>query len=152
MRVSPRWLWVVLVLASGCRSMEDFVVQSVSVSGVQADAGVWVMDIDLVLDNPNRFPVQIDPAQLAIRLEGDSIGHLVFGPDLRLEGKGATPLGLKARLHPERTQNAALRNPMGLLSGALRLQVEGAVSGSSWGVTRTVDIRVDQPLDLDLFR
>jgi len=137
---------------TGCRSIEDFSVDSFAVEEVRQDAGDWVLDIRLFLDNPNRFPVRLQPARLTLRLEGDSIGHLDFGDGLELGGRGVTSLDLKARLSPERTQDAALSNPLALFQGGYRLGVEGSVSGSSWGVHRSVDIRHEQSLDLDLLR
>lgn len=146
------WLALGLLCATGCRTIEDFTVDSFAMKEVRQEAGDWVLDIRLNLDNPNRFPVALDPASLTLKLEGDSIGHLDFGEGLRLQGHGVTGLDLEARLNARRTQDAALSNPMALFQGGYRLGVLGEVSGSSWGVHRTVAIRHEQALDLNLLR
>lgn len=139
------WLTLLATVFLSCASPKDVEVRGVSIAGFdnldQPEASIGV---NLVLFNPNPFPVEITGSQLGLRVDGDSLGVLTLAPGVRLERKSEANIHVHARIDSESMQQVLSERWFEFLLTGVPVQVSGWVQGKAWGVQRTLRIQHEE--------
>ena len=142
-------LMLVMVGLSGCfyqdlevLSVDDFSQVRVSLDGMQAR-----MDVDVF--NPNPYAVTVTDADVKLYVNQEVVGDvtLLEAQAIRPAARATVPLQVQTR---DGALGKVLKNDlMNLLRGAeVPFTANGSVTGKAFGLSFTVPLRHEQPLNI----
>ena len=148
---SAMWASLMLVMLglSGCfyqdlevLAVDDFSQVRVSLDGMQAR-----MDVDVF--NPNPYAVTVTEADVKLYVNQEVVGDVTLLEAQAIRSEARATVGLQVQTRDGSLGKVLKNDLMNLLRGAeVPFTAEGSVTGKAFGLSFTVPLRHEQPLNI----
>ncbi len=156
MRLKYR-IWLVLLtlpllLMQGCFDYEDVKFNGVKdVSVVDRNDDNLKLQVDVLVDNPNTYNIKVKKSTLDIYLNGKYVGKTTLDDKIVLKKKTAGVYGVVLKADTRSIMKAAMGSLGGLLKGEVTIGLKGKVKGSVYGISKSVDVDMEENINLKNF-
>ncbi len=141
------------LLLNSCISVKPLAVKSVTccdvVKAVKSDAEIG---FKVEIENPNDFPITVKKYDVAVRINGNTIGNVTTDEATVLEANSVLSKPLSITTSTKQLISGSLMMGLSaLLSNdptTLELEVFGSVTGKAKGISKRVKVREKFPLQL----
>ena len=123
-------------------SVDDFSQVRVSLDGMQAR-----MDVDVF--NPNPYAVTVTEADVKVYVNQEVVGDVTLLEAQAIRPEARVTVGLQVQTRDGALGKVLKNDLMNLLRGAeVPFTAEGSVTGKAFGLSFTVPLRHEQPLNI----
>lgn len=149
-----RFLRVFLLLGTmisfqGCFDYEDIEFKGVqNVSVLERTDKVVKLQLDVKVDNPNKFNIKVKKSTMDIYINDKYVGKTTLDDKIVLKKKTEDVYAVVLNADPKDLLKAAMGSLGGLLKGTVTVRLEGDVKGSVYGISKKVPVEVEEKIDL----
>jgi LEA14-like dessication related protein len=138
-----------MISLQGCFDYEEVEFRGVqNVSVVERTDNVVKLQIDVRVDNPNKFNIKVKKSTLDIYINDKYVGKTHLDEKIVLKKKTDDVYGVVLRANPKDILKAAMGSLGGLLKGSVTVQLKGDVKGSVYGISKKVEVDVKEEINL----
>lgn len=139
----------VMVSLQSCFDYEEVEFKGVQdVSVLERTDDVVKLQIDVKVDNPNKFNIKVKKSTMDIYINDKYVGKTHLDDKIIIKKKSEEVYGVVLRADPRDILKAAMGSLGGLLKGNVTVQLKGDVKGSVYGVTKKVPVDVKENINL----
>ncbi|CAG5077673.1 NDR1/HIN1-like protein [Parvicella tangerina] len=152
--VSVRFLRFFLLLGmvvslQSCFDYEEVLFRGVqNVSVLERTDNVVKLQIDVKVDNPNKFNIKVKKSTMDIYINEQYVGKTHLDDKIILKKRTEDVYGVVLRANPKDILKAAMGSLGGLLKGNVTVRLKGDVKGSVYGISKKVPVDVEEKIDL----
>ncbi len=145
-------LAVSLVFLQGCFEYEDVEFKGVkNVSLVERTEKILKIQVDVLVDNPNKFNIKVKKSTLDIYLNDKYVGKTTLDDKIVLKKKSEEIYAVVLNADAKSILKAAMGSLGGFLKGTVDIRIKGKVKGSVYGISKSVDVDMTEQVNLKEF-
>lgn len=146
--------WIVLlalpiIFLQGCFDYEDVDFKGVkNVSIVDKTDSKIKLQIDVLVDNPNKFNIKVKKSTLDIYINDKYVGKTTLEDKIILKKNTEDIYGVILSTDTKGIMKAVMGSLGGLLKGSADIRLKGKVKGSVYGISKSVDVDMTESVNL----
>ena len=138
-----------MVSLQGCFDYEEVDFKGVqNVSVLERTDDVVKLQLDVKVDNPNKFNIKVKKSTMNIYINEKFVGKTTLDEKVVIKKKTEDVYGVVLNADPKDLLKAAMGSLGGLLKGNVTVRLKGDVKGSVYGISKKVPIDVEETIDL----
>ena len=141
-----------LLFLQGCFDYEEVEFKGVKgVSLLDRTEDKLRIQVDVLVNNPNKFNIKVKKSILDIYLNGKYVGKTTLDNKVvvKKNSEGVYPVILKA--NTKEVMKAAMGSIGGLLKGKVTIGLKGKMKGSVYGISKSVEIDIEEQINIKDF-
>ncbi len=138
-----------MISLQGCFDYEEILFKGVqNVSVIERNDKEVKIQIDVKVDNPNKFNVKVKKSIMSIYVNEKFVGKTELDEKIVLKKRTEDVYAVVLKADPKELVKAAIGSLGGLLKGNVTVRLKGDVKGSAYGVAKKVPVDIEQVIDL----
>ena len=109
------------------------------------------LEIAVLIDNSNTYNIKVKKSSLDIYLNGKYAGKTTLDEKVVIKKKSENVYYVVVNVSTKDLMKAAMGNIGGLLKGTAKVQLKGKVKGAVYGISKSVDVDMEQEVNLKDF-
>lgn len=139
----------VMLSLQSCFDYEEVQFRGVqNVSVLERGDNVIKLQIDVRVDNPNTFKIKVKKSTLDIYINGKYVGKTQLDEKIVLQKETEDVYPVVIKMNTKDLLKAAVGSLGGLLKGEATVRLTGDVKGSVYGISRKVEVDVEEKVNL----
>lgn len=150
-------LWILLlamplIFLQGCFDYEDVEFKGVkNVSLIDRTENNLKLQVDVLVDNPNKFNIKVKKSTLDIYLNDKYVGKTTLDDKIVLKKRTEAVYGVVLNADTKSIMKAAMGSLGGILKGSVDIRLKGKVKGSVYGISKSVEVDMTEKVNLKEF-
>lgn len=144
--------FVPLFFLQGCFDYEEVEFKGVKdVSLLDRTEDKLRIQVDVLVDNPNNFNIKVKKSTLDIYLNGKYVGKTTLDSKIVVKKNTEDVYPVVLNANTKEVMKAAMGSLGGLLKGKVTIGLKGKVKGSVYGISKSVDVDMEEEINLKDF-
>lgn len=141
-----------LIFLQGCFDYEEIEFKGVkNVSLLDRTDKVLKLQVDVLVNNPNKFNIKVKKSSLDIYMNDKYVGKTTLDSKIVLKKNSEAIYGVVLNADAKSVMKAAMGSLGGFLKGSVDIRLKGRVKGSVYGISKSVDVDMTEKVNLKEF-